>query len=94
MAEYIWLQQLQSYSQLLSAASQRMTSQAGPVSDWLLHQQGLFALGMIFAAESGKHYPDHSQCCIGLWYSASMWCCIGIHAYADLTHELIVHLTV
>lgn len=46
MAEYIWLQQLQSYSQLLSAASQRMTSQAGPVSDWLLHQEGLFALGM------------------------------------------------
>lgn len=46
MAEYIWLEQLQSYSQLLSAASQRMTSQAGPVSDWLLHQQGLFALGM------------------------------------------------
>ena len=64
MAEYIWLQQLQSYSQLLSAASQRMTSQAGPVTDWLLHQQGLFALGMIFAAESCKHYPDHSQCCI------------------------------
>lgn len=74
MAETIWLQQLQSYSHFLANAGQRFSSYAG---DWLLHQQGLYALGNIFAAfppmpcsHGSLSLPDKTAV---LWQSAETW---------------------
>ena len=45
MAESNWLEQLQAFSQHLASVGQRVATEYGRITDWFLHQQGLFALG-------------------------------------------------
>lgn len=54
MAETIWLQQLQIYTHHVASASQCINSHVTLVSDWLLHQQGLYALGMTLVILVGQ----------------------------------------
>ena len=45
MAESTWLEHLQAFGQQLTAVGQQAAAQHGRLTDWFLHQQGLFALG-------------------------------------------------
>ena len=45
MAEAAWLEQLQAFGQQVAAVGQQAAAQHGRITDWFLHQQGLFALG-------------------------------------------------
>lgn len=45
MAEAAWLEQLQAFGQQVAAVGQHAAAQHGRITDWFLHQQGLFALG-------------------------------------------------
>lgn len=42
MTEAAWLEQLQAFGEQLAAVGQQAAAQ---LTDWFLHQQGLFALG-------------------------------------------------
>ena len=45
MAEAAWLEQVQAFGDQVAAAGQQAAAQHGRLTDWFLHQQGLFALG-------------------------------------------------
>lgn len=45
MAEPVWLEQLQAFSQHLASVGQQAAAKRERLADWFLHQQGLFALG-------------------------------------------------
>ena len=45
MTEAAWLEQLQAFGQQAAAVGQQAAAQHGRLTDWFLHQQGLFALG-------------------------------------------------
>ena len=45
MAEAAWLEQLQAFGAQAAAVGQQAAAQHGRLTDWFLHQQGLFALG-------------------------------------------------
>ena len=57
MAEAAWLEQLQAFGEQVAAVGQQAAAQHGRITDWFLHQQGLFALG-------------RALCCTGLCGSA------------------------
>ena len=45
MTESVWLEQLKAYSQHIASLSQRIAAERVHVTNWLRHQQGLYALG-------------------------------------------------
>ena len=45
MSESVWLEQLEAYSQHVASPGQQIAAEHIRMTNWLLHQQGLHALG-------------------------------------------------
>jgi len=47
MTESIWMEQLKAYSRHIASLGQQIAAEHARVTNWLLHQRGLYALGKL-----------------------------------------------
>ena len=70
MAESVWLEQLQAFTEHLTAARQKAAAAHTYLADWLLHQQGLFALGIFFCPACVLGQSCRAQPALLCWQAA------------------------
>ncbi len=61
MTESIWLEQMKAYSQHIASLSQQITAEHLRVTNWLLHQRGLYALGKLCCCEGGQVFAKFAS---------------------------------
>ncbi len=79
MTESIWMEQLKAYSRHIASLGQQIAAEHMRVTNWLLHQRGLYALGK-FCCFEGAHFFVHNllrnciaSCVCPLQASANTW---------------------
>lgn len=55
MTESIWMEQLEAYSRHVASLGQQIAAEHVRVTNWLLHQRGLYALGKFYCCEGGQN---------------------------------------
>ena len=53
MTESIWMEQLKAYSRHVASLGQQIAAEHACVTNWLLHQRGLYALGKLCCCDGG-----------------------------------------
>lgn len=53
MTESIWMEQLKAYSRHIASLGQQIAAEHAHVTNWLLHQRGLYALGKLCCCDGG-----------------------------------------
>ncbi len=61
MTESIWMEQLKAYSRHIASLGQQIAAEHVRVTNWLLHQRGLYALGKFCCCEGSQIFAKFAS---------------------------------